>query len=470
MILRSSFRLHCLLTIAAALILGLSVTPALAQFETRATAIMPQQGAFSIAGGDFNHDGYFDVVIIDDNGFTVSLGKGDGTFQKAVYYPTSQLTYSVAVGDFNNDGNLDIVFANLGPSTVTVYLGNGDGTFQSPISSNTTDGSYFVTVGDFNNDKKQDIAIIDPPYISVLLGNGDGTFQAPSDNSSFFGGKWLAVGDFNNDHKLDVLVTGYFGSSYNVGVLFGNGNGTLQDSITTPIDYVPATIAAGDLNKDGKTDAVLSYDLGGIAVLLGNGDGTFASPVNYNTTGISAIEAIVADLKLDGRLDVLIPTSLVGGKVEGIDVFWGNGDGTLRPAQFLQTGVQTGLAAVGDLNGDGLPDVVLADGVEGTITMLNTGAVSFSPSTAPLTFLQPGQQIVKLTNTGKKALSITSVKESGTVFQVRQNCGSSLPSGASCNISVLFKPTHAGTYNGVVTINDNASSKPQFVELLGFSN
>jgi hypothetical protein len=459
----SSFRrLLTFFEINAALILGLSVAPAWAQFETRATAIMPQQGAFSIAGGDFNHDGYFDIVIIDDNGFTVSMGKGDGTFQKAVYYPTSQLTYSVAVGDFNNDGNLDIVFANLGPSTVTVYLGNGDGTFQSPISSDTTDGSYFVTVGDFNGDKKLDIAIIDPPYISVLLGNGDGTFQAPSDNSSFFGAKWLAVGDFNNDHKLDVLVTGYYGSSYNIGVLLGNGNGTLQDSITMPIEYVPATVAVGDLNRDGKLDAILGYDLDGVAVLLGKGDGTLEPPVDYDTTGLGGGEVIVGDLDSNGKLDVVLPSGA------GIDVLWGKGNGTLQPAQFFESG-ESGLPVLGDLNGDGLPDVALSNYSDLT-TMLSTGVVNFSPSTAPLNFLQPSEQTLKMTNTGKKAISIRSIKESGAGFQMRETCGGSLPAGASCNISVLFKPSRAGSYAGLITIKDSATAKPQFVELLGFSN
>jgi hypothetical protein len=435
--------------------------PARAQFETRATTKLPQ-GAFAIASGDFNNDGFADVVVIDDNGFTVSLGKGDGTFQKPVFYKNA-LSYSLAVGDFNGDGNLDIVVANLSPSTVQVYLGRGDGTFRAPISSNTTEGSYFVAVGDFNNDKKADLAIIDPPYISVLLGNGNGTFQAPSDNDSFSGAQWLAVGDFNNDHNLDVIVSGTFGSSYNIGVLLGNGNGTLQDSVNTPVDYVPATVAVGDLKGDGNLDAVLGYDLDGIAVFLGNGDGTFQPAVNYDTTGIGNGEVMVTDMNLDGKMDVVVPSASRG--AEGVDLFWGNGDGTLQLAQFLSAGADTGLPSISDLNGDGLPDLALANEEAGMIAMLNTGAFSFSPST-PLNFGGPGQQTLRLTNDGTKALSISSIKASGP-FEVRDTCGSSVRAGGSCDVDVIFKPKGSGTYTGLVTLRDSASSKPQYVGLSG---
>jgi len=402
-----------ILCAVAALICATGVAaPAWGQFETRATTTLPQQGAWSIAGGDFNHDGFFDVVVIDYNGFTVSLGKGDGTFQPAVFYPASPLTYSVAVGDFNGDGNLDIVFANLDPATVTVYLGNGDGTFKAPINSNTTVGSYFGAVGDFNNDKKLDIALVDPPYISVLLGNGDGTFQSPRDNSSFPYAIWLAVADFNNDHKLDVVVTGSSGTTENVGVLLGNGDGTLQNSIITPLQYVPATVAAADLNGDGNMDAVLGYDLDGIAVFLGNGDGTFQPAIDYGTTGIGNGRVVVSDLNLDGTLDVGVPSASRGS--EGVDVFWGKGDGTLQSARFFSLGPDTGLPVVGDLNADGLPDLVFGTTVGG-VTMLNTGVVSLSPTTAPLAFpaqlinTSSSQQTVKLTNNGTTNLSISSV-------------------------------------------------------------
>jgi hypothetical protein len=356
------------------------------------------------------------------------------------------------------------VTANLIPSTVQVYLGNGDGTFKAPISSNTTEGSYFVAAGNFNNDKNMDLAVIDPPYISVLLGNGDGTFQTPSDNNSFPAAVWLALADFNNDSNLDVVAVEYSGASYNLGVLLGNGNGTLQDSITTPLKYVPGAVAAGDLNGDGNMDAVVGSDLGGIVIFLGNGDGTFQAPAYKSTTGPDGGQLFISDVNLDGKLDVAMPSG------EGVDVFWGNGDGTLQPAQFFASG-DSGWMALGDLNSDGLPDFALATSFL-TTTMLNTGVVSFSPTTAPLTFpvqlinTVGKQQTVKLTNHGKTSLSISSIKLTGP-FTMKTSCGDSLGAGATCSLSAEFKPKVAGTQTGLITINDSASSKPQFVELTG---
>ena len=448
------------LTLATVSVLSFSM-PAAAQFETRAMQSLPNL-AYGIAVGDFNRDGKMDIVAAG-NELQVLLGNGDGTFSKPITYNVPGV--SVAVADVNQDHILDLVVSNLETNSVSVLLGNGDGTFQNPIVSNTTGYVSALALGDFNNDGKPDLAVIDYPYISLLLGSGDGSFQAPFDNNTFVGAQQLAVGDFNKDHKLDVVVVGSNFLSSDFGILLGNGNGTLQDALISPMPWPPAEVAVADFNKDGNLDlAITAHLLGQVTVLLGSGDATFQPGEIYIAPVAGPIA--IKDFDGDGNLDMV----LGGGPPAEVAEFVGNGDGTFQAASLYQTGM-TGIPVASDFNGDGKPDVPLLAFASGVTTVVDTGTLSFSPS-APVPF--PHQlvntvstpQSVTVTNTGRSPVSISSLTWVGD-FRVTSACGKSIPAGVNCQISVTFEPKKPGKLLGMITIVDSASSKPQIILLTG---
>ena len=438
--------------------LWLVVGSAQGQFETRASTPLTSD-ALATAVGDFNGDGKLDIALCG-NALSILLGNGDGTFRPGA--SMSAVCDALAVADFNNDGIPDLVVAPTGVNNVEVFIGNGGGTFQAPISSPITNSAEFIATGDFNGDHKMDIVIVDLVSVSVLLGNGDGTFQAPSDNLSFLGPHYLAVGDFNGDHNLDVAVAGFYGGSTEWGILLGNGDGTLQDAVSQPLEFTPCSVVTADFNRDGKEDVAVGYCGGASLVALGVGDGTFEPGVTYDGAGDTII---AADFNGDGKLD------LVGGPSIGTGVgeLLGNRDGTFQAAVTYDS--SSNPFAAGDLNGDHRLDVLLSVDIASIVSMLNTGAMQFSPSSA-VSF--PAQvigtksppQTVTLTNGGTGALTIRSMKTSGS-FQTRTTCGSELTTGASCSISAVFAPLKAGGQKGGITIVDSASSKPQFIELYG---
>ena len=144
-----------------------------------------------LVAGDFNHDTYPDIAIVNGRGSSVSvlLNQGNGTFQDAVTYaldnmPPGSLA-DIDTGDVNRDGSLDLAVANTSRNRIDILLGRNDGTFQLPPISILSTDVYRVLIRDMNNDGNPDIVALDAypaesvHNVSIHLGNGDGTFQLP---------------------------------------------------------------------------------------------------------------------------------------------------------------------------------------------------------------------------------------------------------------------------------------------------
>ena len=176
--------------------------------------------------------------------------------------------------------------------------------------------------------------------VSVLLGNGDGTLQPAVVYSSGANYAYsVAIGDLTGNGVPDLVVSNIDlvgGSNGSVAVLLGNGDGTFQPAVSYETGVEVASAAIGDVNGDGIPDLVAANyscacdpDGGEVAVLLGNGDGTFQPAVLYDSGGQAAYSVALADLRGNGILDVVVANLISQG---ALGVLLGNGDGTFQPA------------------------------------------------------------------------------------------------------------------------------------------
>jgi hypothetical protein len=181
----------------------------------------------------------------------------------------------------------------------------------------------------------------------------------------------VALGDFNGDHKLDIVSANQF--TGDVSVLLGNGDGTFQSPLSLFSGSQPVFVIAADVNGDGKDDIVASNNGGAnISVFLSNGNGTFQGAVQYNTAG-QTVGIAAGDFNGDGKLDLA-----VANQSSVVSVLFGNGDGTFQSATNYNVGTFAREVATGDFNRDGHLDIIVADqGDNGVSTLINQGNGTF---------------------------------------------------------------------------------------------
>jgi hypothetical protein len=449
---------------------------------------------------DVNGDGILDIVtangfpgnsfVTGGQGVSVLLGNGDGSFQAARTVLATGNPTSVVVGDFNNDGKQDIVVAyGAGVATLSILYGNGDGTFKAPATipigyfANVTAannlGVSSLVAGDFNGDGKLDLALasssiipnplpgtggspfVDDFALEILVNRGNGTFattDTPVPGVSTGVPFPLIVADFDGDGKPDLV-------SSDGTLLLSNGDGTFR-SVPTSAGTVHVCCAIGDFNGDGRLDmaglgagsgrghifppppSIMSFGLPGgnftapftsnfitsIVTITNNG---LTTSVTFN--GLFPDNLVAADFNGDGKLDI------AGFR----DLSYGTGDGQFNPTfntlDFVSALHFQGFAGeftppllveVGDLDGDGAPDLIAMGDGNSVQVALNTAGRA--PKLAQLGLLESPTSATS----SQTAKSV--VGGSATVVTGEVSLGAPAPAGgalvtlASSNAAVFF--------------------------------
>jgi hypothetical protein len=373
-----STKILCALLIIMGFALGTSAafgqTPAPATFVNGtliaacSVTVYGDNAPYVVGVGDFNKDGVPDLITDCTDGWAIQLGNGDGTLQPPVYVATNGGANqgSIVTGDFNNDGNLDFA-VTYGPSStpgaLTIFLGNGAGGFTTGASYSLlgevgwNDTAGGLVAADLRGNGHLDLLVLDPSKnsVDVFLGNGDGTFQTPTavtvPQAGYSGA--MAAADLNHDGKADLVVA----SNANLDgiyVLIGNGDGTFK----SPVFYAQGSnsgalaIAIGQLIKGDNGDVVMGTG-NGAYVYINNGDGTFKTPVLYGPSWIDSI--VIADINGDNKDDLVVSSY----SSSAVWVMLGNGKGGFTAGSSFATDGYPNNVVVADFNSDNKLDFVV---------------------------------------------------------------------------------------------------------------
>jgi hypothetical protein len=455
---------------AAFLLLGVSMvfSAAGADAQLRFAPAVPYTagpGARAVAIGDLNRDGRPDLVIVNNGTSTISvrLNQGNGSFGPATSFATGLNPAHVALADLDGDGNLDAVVANQGQNanTVSIFFGDGTGSFAPRMDRGAGSLPTFVAIGDLNHDGRPDIVVADNGVglVTVLMNLGNRSFATGVGYGVGGYPVGAAIGQLDAGGNPDVVAGG---GLPRVWLLPGDGTGGFGIGSELQFAANPSAIGITDVNRDGNQDLLITlYSLNEVAVVLGNGNGTFKAPV-FRATGNSPVAIATGDLNGDGWPDALV-ANFAGSSVS---VLLGDGAGGLTSLAPISTQPSPISLATGDLNGDGLPDFAVANNGNLVSVFLQTpsppqvravpGSLAFGAGYVGF----PVVQTVRIQNIGSLPLSVTQASVSSPSYSILDPTSFTLARGEFRDLRVQFAPNTPGDYPATLTVTSNDPAHP----------
>jgi 6-phosphogluconolactonase (cycloisomerase 2 family) len=378
-------------------------------FQT-ASAVVLTSGLipYSPIVADFDGDGKPDLATINTNSITLSVFRNTsttgsitaGSFAPRVDFTTGTGPYKLAVGDIDGDGKPDLIVTNWTSNTISVFRNTSTtgsittSSFAPRIDFNTGTNPGGLAIGDIDGDGKPDISVTSygSNLISVFRNiSTPGTFTIGSlaprvDFTTGTNPASVTVGDIDGDTKPDIVITNY--SSNNISVFRNiSTSGTFTISSLSPkVDFTVGTnpygIVIGDIDGDGKQDISVTNSNGSSFSVLRNvsasGSITTSSlspKVDLTTTGVNPQGIAMGDIDGDGKPDLIIVNySSSAGNVsifKNISSPGSIGTGSFAPkVDFNSGGTGPWDACISDIDGDGKPDVSIVNGSSGTVSVL----------------------------------------------------------------------------------------------------
>ena len=384
---------------------------------------------------DLDGDGHLDLVVANDLGDNIGVfyGRGDGTFSSAVSYPVGLGPSGIAISDLNGDGRLDLAVSDSGSNDVEVLLATGPRSYAPPVSYAAGAQPWDVTAGHFIKGGPLDLIVSDglssPSVVSLLVGVGNGTFLPPVTFGVGGSPYELAVGDFNGDGNFDVVT------------------GTTRHRTTFPCSSARAmghrcpksVLRAGPTSWDGRGGSHREwpprYYLGELPVerpddLPGPREWDLSVTAETIPPRFPDLPTITADLEGNGVPQVLVANPQAG----TISVYNSQGDGTLQLLTTILVGGSPSGMVVGDFNGDGRPDLAVTAASSGEVLiLLGLGdgtfespiryAVGKSPCSPVVgDFKHNGILEVAVANTNSNNVSVLFGRGDGTLRRARRLC------------------------------------------------
>jgi hypothetical protein len=317
----------------------------------------PGPAPVDMVAGDFNSDGWPDLVLCDWFGSSplLMLNRGAGKFGAAQPIAGASAIDSLAIADLNRDRRPDLVGST--GSDLVVLLGRGDGSFRVGETYETQSNAQVqAIVLDVNADRLGDIAATTPNGIQTWIGRGDGTFKKGASSAVLGLLSGLAAARFDRDRFTDLAVLDAFPLMQKVIALKGKGDGTFTETGSGTTGYGPEAVMGGDLNTDGFTDMVTADSFGFTAsVLISSGLGGFRKATAYDA-GNGPVSVAIADFDRDGHKDFV--SSAVASNAEY--VYAGNRKGRFTSAGVYAVTRNPQTPVVADFDRDGRVDIAVA--------------------------------------------------------------------------------------------------------------